>query len=285
MVKKLSKEAVRGAIQVMKNQGCSNKEISDSVGVSIPTVMKCCDQHTTRAKKRVRKGKMKRDVKNFLFKKCSNKYTGVDNASSRALVPKLKRKFGLKVHQTTVNRWLKPILSKPRRSKKSLFLTKDHKIARKEFADYIISNNIKGKDIFFTDEKRFLLNKQINPQTNQVRLSKESLKNYKLGKDDTIDKKINQPLPHKSQGFMIAGGLSSHGVGKLIFCIGTMNSFAYEGALNYYKADTERLNENLFFQQDNAPCHTSGKSMKKIDNIFNNSLAFWPPNSPGKIFF
>ena len=40
-----------------------------------------------------------------------------------------------------------------------------------------------------------------------------------------IYEKLAKPLPKFATGVMIAGGLSSRGVGKLIFCVGTMNSF------------------------------------------------------------
>ena len=81
---------------------------------------------------------------------------------------------------------------------------------------------------------------------------------------------------------MVAGGVSSLGVGKLNFCIGTMNSFAYNQTLINYENDMEyfrRLGTNPIFQQDNAPCHTSKDSREYLKR-FENKLKFWPPNSP-----
>ena len=80
------------------------------------------------------------------------------------------------------------------------------------------------------------------------------------------------------KGIMVAGGVSSFGVGKLNFCIGTMNSFAYKQTLINYENDMEyfrRLGINLIFQQDNAPCHTSKDSREYLK--FENKLKFWPP--------
>ena len=56
---------------------------------------------------------------------------------------------------------------------------------RKEFADYIINEDIDYDNIFFTDEKRFLLNFFPNEQTYQIRLTKE-----KFCKFRRIKKKI-----------------------------------------------------------------------------------------------
>jgi len=79
---------------------------------------------------------------------------------------------------------------------------------------------------------------------------------------------------------MVAGDLCGNGVGKLIFVAGTMNSFSYEQTLEYYKQDLERLGKELYFQQDNAPCHIEKKSIDYIKYNFNNYLDFCPANSP-----
>ena len=42
--------------------------------------------------------------------------------------------------------------------------------------DYIIENNIKGSDIFFTDKKILIIDFYQNKQTNQIRLS-DDMKN------------------------------------------------------------------------------------------------------------
>ena len=70
---------------------------------------------------------------------------------------------------------------------------------------------------------------------------------------------------------MAAGGVSKNGVGKLIFCIGNVDSYAYKQAIQYYLSDIKILSQNeeqLFFQQGNAP----SQDIK--------TLKFWPPNSP-----
>ena len=44
-----------------------------------------------------------------------------------------------------------------------------HKISRKNFAKWIIDNDITGDKIFFTDLKTFCLNGPLNQQINQIR--------------------------------------------------------------------------------------------------------------------
>ena len=100
---------------------------------------------------------------------------------------------------------------------------------RKNFAKYIFENNINSDMIFFTDEKRFLLNFMPNKQTNKVRLCKKTIKKIKQG-DIESSKKTEKEIPRHSQGLMVAGGVCSAGVGKLIFVIGAMETVAYKSS-------------------------------------------------------
>ena len=50
--------------------------------------------------------------------------------------------------------------------------------------------------------------------------------------------------------------------------------------MEFYKEDLIRLGDNLYFQQDNAPCYVGKKSIEFIRNNFANYLDFWPANSP-----
>ena len=63
----------------------------------------------------------------------------------------------------------------------------EHIIQKKKFSKYILEEKIKGDDIFFTDEKIFLLDFMPNKQTNQVRFINRTKKGIKGGKlDDKI---------------------------------------------------------------------------------------------------
>ena len=72
---------------------------------------------------------------------------------------------------------------------------------------------------------------------------------------------------------MVTGAVSKHMVGKLIFCIGIVDSFAYKQAIKNYQKDLDLLsseNNSLFFQQDNVHSHTS----KEVKEILKISKAF-----------
>ena len=117
-----------------------------------------------------------------------------------------------------------------------------------------------------------------NKKTNQIQNTNQTKRDIKAGKVD--EKILSIEIPKKSKGFMIVGGVSKFGVGKLIFCIGTVDTYAYKQAIEFYKADIEKLSPNdhkLFFQQDNAPAHSSKETRELLKEI--KTLKFWPTNS------
>ena len=79
--------------------------------------------------------------------------------------------FHNKIAKTTLHNFIRAHFGKPYKLRKKPYLKKEHIIKRKQFANYIKENNIKGSEIFFTDEKIFLLDFLPNKQTNQIRLS------------------------------------------------------------------------------------------------------------------
>jgi hypothetical protein len=154
------------------------------------------------------------------------------------------------------------------------YLNEKQKLTRLRFCEYIESQQLTGRDIFFTDESPFLFRTFLNKSTNQMRFSKKSLKKLKEGNEEQINKIYCQEKKYE-EGFMVAVGISSRGVGKLIFCVGKVNSFAYKQAIDYYKEDFENLNRNLYFQQDGAKAHTYSSSMEHINASFLKKLDFW----------
>ena len=222
---------------------------------------------------------MTKNIKAFLINKAKNKFTGIDNASSRKIALLVSKKFKIKVSFVTINNWLRKLLRRPIRAKKTFLLRDKDKNKRIKFKDMIMEKKIKGKNIFFTDEKRFILNPPLNKQTNQIRVDEKGYDEFKSGKGKLYEK-IAKPIPKFQQGIMVAAGLCEKGVGKLIFVTGTMNSFSYNQTLEFYKEDLEKFGKDLYFQQDNAPCHVGKKSMNFIKNNFANYLDFLPANSP-----
>ena len=126
--------------------------------------------------------------------------------------------------------------------------------------------------MFFTDEKIFLIDFFPNKKTNQIRLFDNMKKKLRQGKEEGENLLLKR-VPKKSRGFIVAEGVSKYGVGKLIFRIGTVDSFAYKQAIKSYQKDLDLLspkNNRLFFQQDNVPSHTS----KEVKEILKISKAF-----------
>ena len=101
--------------------------------------------------------------------------------------------------------------------------------------------NIHGKEIFFTDEKIFLLNPPLK-QINQIRLDNSPFLEYKNGKDG-IYQKLAKPIPIFPKSIMVEG-VSYNRVGKLKFFSCTMTDFSYLRTVKMYKDDIERLSQN-----------------------------------------
>jgi len=161
------------------------------------------------------------------------------------------------------------LLAKAQKIKKGFLLTPDNIKQRVSFCESIINNVIKFNEIFFTDEKTFSLNKFINAGTNRIRLTK-GFKRRQLNGDPEIQKLVSSDMPKKSKNFMVAGGISYYGPGKLIFISGMVDTNAYSKILKYFKEDIDFINQkhqvNLLLQQDNARPHTASKQL--IEELF-----------------
>lgn len=291
-----TKQVKRALIQAdLFNSDLSMKQIAIKHKVSTCTVHRWKHRSNIMNKKKTRQTKYKQEHIDYIVNRAEGKYTGIDKASSRVIASELAVKYGnqktkkgkkFSLSYETVNNILNKFISKPRRARKTFKLTADNMGQRRSFYDYIMDRDdsgtypiLKGREIFFTDESRFLLDCPLNPQTNRIRFSKENLEKLKKG-DPTITEKLHKPIPKYTTGFMVAGGLSYYGPGELIFCVGTMDTNCYLRTLEHYKNDVLRLNPDLYFQQDNATCHTSKLSTDYIKNNFKNHLKLWPANSP-----
>ena len=246
-----------------------------------------------------RKGKVTRiphKIQQYLYKQFADKRTGgKEGRSIRKVIAKANKKFKLKdpkkcegkINQDerrltfgTVQRFLVMKFGKARKLIKKPLLRPSHISQRKAFAEYIVKNEIDFKKIFFTDEKRFVMNFVPNKQTNQIRLSKLTQRKLKQNNQE-VEKLLTIPVEKNPKGVMVAGGVSYYGVGKLNFIVGAMDSCAYAQTLENYKKDIEyykSIGVDLIFQQDNSPSHVSAEIKQILDGM--HRLDFWPPNSP-----
>ena len=76
------------------NPKIKGKEVANIFRVSPMTVSRWKNRNYFNDKNRKRRTKMTMEVKNFLIRKSKNKFTGIDNASTRKLKLELQKKFG-----------------------------------------------------------------------------------------------------------------------------------------------------------------------------------------------
>ena len=133
----------------------------------------------------------------------------------------------------------------------------------------------------FTDETKIDLGSYSN---DFIRLSPKTRENLKQGKEDAYNL-INRPLKKFEKSIMVAGGISYHGMTKLIILDGTLNEFSYGQGLLFYKDDMDLINSrnktDIYFEQDGAPAHRCKSNKLLLNKLFPNG--HWiqnPPNSP-----
>jgi len=212
-------------------------------------------------------------IKQFIIEQAGNKRTCSEEASAYAIANKIIKRFKgdystkdkqFSISHECVRLHMNKLLTKPQKIKKGFLLTPENIKQRKNLCESIINNKIKADEIFFTDEKTFALNKFINSGTNRIILTKK-FKQRQMSGDPEIQKLVSSDMPKKSKNFMVAGGVSYHGPGKLIFISGMVDTNAYSKILKYFKEDIEFINQkrqtDLLLQQDNARPHTTSKQL------------------------
>jgi len=264
-----SDEKTRSIIQHLYHDLKLNPtEIRKITGKSRTLVYKWIKRTDIKPKIRQRKLKMKDSTKDFIINECKGKQTIRDKASSRKIADKvISQNYENHICHSTVNNLLRRELAMSKKIGKTFYLTHENKIARVKFAQMIIDNGIKGKYIFFTDEKKFQQNPSVNSQINRIRFDKDQDKQLRQG--DPVLKELTMRGKKKYElSFMVCGGISYFGLSKLVFLIGTMDGKAYSQCLDHYLEDLKRLDNlagrMLIFQQDGAPAHTTGYCLEKI---------------------
>ena len=187
----------------------------------------------------------------------------------------------LSIEKTTINRYLKKALGKPRKVRRVFFLSEDQKKERIKFCESILKRKIKGEQIFFTDETKIDMAPFLN---DSIRLSKENQEKLKSGEEEAF-KLINKPEKKFEKSIMIAARVHFHGLSDLYLLEGTMNEFSYSQALFFYKDIIEEIKKNniihkIFFEQDGATPHTSFNNKKLLKDLFGDGIIQNPPNSP-----
>ena len=276
----------RGAIMYFARQNWSTYKIAKELKISPKTVQKWRNRTSVIPPTRQRKSKFPEEIHKRIADLGRDKYTGLDNASTHKIKGKINAEFELKgkyeISHMTVSRTLRQRVGKVRMPLKTFVLEEKHKKERLKFANMIIHDRIKGKDIMFTDEKWFYLVPMLNSSTNKIRVCKETMDAIKEGDVEKIQM-FYRAIPQFSPKVMVSSGISWNGVCELKFFIGSADTFSYIQCLDFFKDDVHRL-KPLFFMQDNARPHTSKETMKYIkdnaDGYGGVTLLPWPAHSP-----
>ena len=181
------------------------------------------------------------------------------------------------IHYTTVNNYLREYYGKPRKIRKTFFLSNEQMQKRKEFCQMILDKNIQPQQIFFTDESKIDLGSFSH---DLIRLDP----NKRIWDEGTYNL-INRPQKKFEKSLMIAGGINFYGLSKLMFLDGTMNEFSYGQALLFYKEDIEKIEKEnkikIIFEQDGAASHKSKSNLFLLNKLFaDDGWIQNPPNSP-----
>lgn len=179
------------------------------------------------------------------------------------------RRFSLNCDSSLVRKWT----AESRRFKYQKYLRKPvlkaHHIAeRLKFAEKYIK---KGKDfwqhVIFSDEKKFNFD------------GPDGFKYY--WHDLRFDRKVMSCRVHGGASVMVWGGITGRLKTELAFCSGGMNAAKYQELLHDYLLPFITLteDENIIFQQDNAPIHVAATTKKWFQD-FGIPILEWPACSP-----
>jgi transposase len=197
--------------------------------------------------------------RNSILRAASNKVTSVG---------KIKHELGVPASRTTVWRVMnsskilenKKILKKPK-------LTPEHKINRLDFARRTMTWNQEWQNIIFSDEKKFNLD------------GPDGFHHYwhDLRKNERV-------FSRRAQGggsVMVWAGFTSKAKTEICFVDTRLNSSGYCRLLNNHLLNfmSQYPDQDLIFQQDNAPCHRAISTMEWLEERGISTLP-WPPLSP-----
>ena len=264
-------ESLKTAIIVLKEKNYSMRQISKDLSISKSTISKFwryfLSNNTIHYKKRAGRPKVLDDK---IMKKVIKNVELNREKSSNEIAKDLKDDYGISISSSTIRRRLlkeglnsRKIINKPK-------LTKKQKDKRLEWAK-------KYKDFNFDDWSRVLFSDETKLElyggNKQGRIRRRSFENPLI----VTSEKVKFPTT-----ILVWGCISSKGTGMFEFIEKTLNSDGYikilDGKLLNSCEKLEINAEDLIFQQDNAPRHTS-KVLKKYFADKKIEVMDWPANS------
>ena len=134
-----------------------------------------------------RKRKLEEKYVNKIIELVENKPTSEMSSSRIAnTINKQLKDDGktITIHKSTICRILNKELGKPRKIKRTFILSKENKKRRVEFCQKMLSKNIKGNQILFTDETVIDMGSYTH---DSIRLSKENREKLRKGEKEAFD--------------------------------------------------------------------------------------------------
>lgn len=192
--------------------------------------------------------------------------------TANSLKNKLKEQSGVNVSRQTINRrLLKKNLKSAVAARKPL-LTKKNRKARYDWCkERLTWSTEQWNLVLFSDESSFQL------------FSNRPVRVRRLPSEKYNSECVAPKVQKGGGSVMVWGCLSGKGKGELHFVEGTVNSDKYIGIMKNYMLPSKKKifgrRKNWLYQQDNAPCHTSKKTMKWLSNKKIPVLK-WPACSP-----
>jgi hypothetical protein len=220
----LSIEQKRAAIQLewmmKKETKMTIKSLATKYKLKYTTVRRWKDRSTTTIIKKTgqRRTKYNQNIKRHIYKLAANKFTGAEQASSRKIMFKIRRKFKVDITHASVNNYLRKMLKKPRRAQKTFVITNDYKEQRLEFAKYIKENNITKVVILAGTHFKECLNESADYILDRTDFLKQSGVDvtHRLGQSPDDDLILISGVKH----FISTGG----GYGKLLHSVSAKNN-------------------------------------------------------------
>jgi transposase len=246
-------------IDVLSQTGLTNNQIANEIHRHKSCISRHINKKRSIKGKKVsgRKQKLSSRTKRQIFK-CAikeNKTCGI-----------IKRDLKLDVSRWTIARSLKENPNvRYMKMKKCPLLKKIHIEKRLQFAKETMAFGEKWKDVLFSDEKKFNLD------------GPDGFKYYWA--DLTTEKKVFSKRVGGGGSVMIWGAFSSKGKSELLFINTRLNADGYQQLIEDELIECQNRNNNMIFQQDNAPIHVARSTMKWFET-HNIKVLNWPPLSP-----
>lgn len=251
-------DEIRSLVEKNFLDGYSKVEISKLLKISERSVYRILSKD--KVTNRVSKRKKNTEVRTACIKRA---YSAVRRSGFMVSSKKIKQKIPLNLSTSSIKRYLRNLRYKYKKVIKKIILTKEQKDKRVKIVRNWIRTKLDPDLVVFTDESRFSLD------------GNDSMYSWMDKNDFNLERR-----PFGGGSVMVWGAILKSGKIILRRIVGTLNSEKY---CSLMENDILPLLNNTIrtyiFQQDNASCHVSKKSLDMFER-HNTILLEWPPKSP-----